>query len=618
MNLKSIKAPALLSLSFTGLALPVALYHQYFKQPDPQIQPPAEVFYPHHITDDCIAKINLLKSGRLEGTKGNLISLKPDWSLDDYRLHSLRFLDCLILESEQGNLQSFDLAKRIILDWDVKNNFSRKVNTWTWQDDKGAWSEHGVSWRAVLLSYFYRVSQEVAPHDRALTRHLQQVAKEHAEFLSSDKPYMANHNHGINNALGLLALGTAFQELPQSRKWVDLSLSRAEQQMRDNVSDDGVHLEQSGFYHFYTLRTFMEIFKAAQAIDRPLSAQYGQKLDQMLEVGALMAGINRTVEGVPWNNYDVDVFDLIKNGFPLNLGTSTPGKDLFEEIRQGSSERQLFVKSSGGFSFFTGDFGKDLEITFHTRILAGPHAQPDVLGVTANLGEQRILTYGNYTSSSRKGKDFNTVLVSDLEQGATLKSSPETPLRERLIPKGGEVLASGSSLNWDFVTARHQAYVGVTHTRTVARVGTNYLLVWDRLEADKAHEFVQNFHFPISAQVITNNRQGTAQIDEKPIARFVQLEEGLDINICDAQSQNDELCSQENDDSGTPTPTPEISYRSEGETAEFLWVLYAGDGQLEAQVTRANDSGAASKIVTLSGDGGEYRIRLQGADARLE
>ena len=617
MDLRSIKAPALISLSFTGLTLPLAIYFQYFNQASATDISSVQVFYPHHITEDCKAKISLLTSGELPATKENFISLEPDWSLDDYRLHSLRFLDCLIQEGEQGNMQSFNLAKRIIADWNLKTDFSSKVNTWTWKDDKGAWSEHGVSWRAVLLSYFYRVSQKVAPDDRVLKRQLQQMAKEHGKFLSSDKPYLAHHNHGINNALGLLSLGVAFQEVPQSRQWLDLSLERAEQQMRDNVSDDGIHLEQSGFYHFYTLRTFMEVFKVAQAIDRPLSDAYRQKLDQMLGVGALMAGVNRRVEGIPWNN-DLDVFDLIEKGFPLDLGTSSPGQDLFEKTKQGFSARQLLVKSMGGFSFFTGEFGKDLEVTFHTRILSGPHAQPDVAGLAASLGSQRILTYGNYTNPSREAKDFNTVLVRDLEQGATLKVERDTPLRDRLIPSGGEVLASGSASNLDFVTARHQAYAGVTHTRTVARVGANYLIVWDRLEADRVREFAQNFHFAVPAQVTINGEQGFAQIDKEPIARFVQLEEGLDTSICGERSRDDELCSQEDDKSSNPMPTPEVSYRHNGKTAEFLWVLSAGSGQLEAQVTQAGQRESLAKVVTFSGDSGDYRIRLQGTEVALE
>ncbi len=574
------------------------------------------VFYPKYIkSDQCQAQINLLKEGKLKFNE-HFIGFPPDWTIQNYSLHSLRFLSCLIWEAEQGNIESFNLAKDIILDWDRKNQFAKKINNWTWKDNKGAWEEHGVSWRAVLLSYFYQVVQKLSPDDQRLIKHLHKMAKAHGDFLSLSKPYMSHHNHGINNAIGLLALGTAFQELPDANKWVDLSLIRAEQQMEDNVSTDGIHLEHSGFYQFYTLRTFIEIYQTAQIINRPLSDQYRRKLDKMLEVGALMAGANGKVEGIPWN-MDFNVFEYIQNINSLDLGKSMLGKQLFEKTKQGYSARGLSIKKEGGYSFFSALSGKELEIIFHTRILQAPHFQADALGLTAILGNQRILSYGNYNNSSRQAKDFNTVQVSNLKQNSTLKLNPRISLRNRLLPSGGEVLAFESFPKLDFVTAQNQLYPKVTHTRTVARIGTHYLLVWDRLEADKEHEYTQSFHFSVPLKVVVQKEKGVAKLGEKPIVQFRQLVEGTEVITCETISQS-QLCSWEHDGMGNRIPTPEINYLTLGKGAEFLSVFYAGAGQWSSSVKTVSDHEPKIRIVSLFGEGGNYRVRLQDLKLSLE
>ncbi len=88
--------------------------------------------------------------------------------------------------------------------------------------------------------------------------------------------------------------------------------------------------------------------------------------------------------------------------------------------------------------------------------------------------------------------------------------------------------------------------------------------------------------------------------------------------FCDAHLQNNELCSWERDHAGEFIPTPEISYRSNDRIAEFTWVLYVGNGQLEAQINKSSDSKSATRFITLSGDGGNYRVRLQGINVDLE
>jgi hypothetical protein len=182
-------------------------------------------------------------------------------------------------------------------------------------------------------------------------------------------------------------------------------------------------------------------------------------------------------------------------------------KKSYRQRQQGNLTGSLSVNPEGGFSFFKPRSDRELEIVFHNRILNAPHFQPDPLGVTAILGEQRILTYGNYHRDNRAAKDFNTVLVSDARGYSTIVLPRKGSLRQRIVPSGGEILNFGSFPELSYITARHKAYPGVTHTRTVARIGPSYLLVWDRLESATERQYTQTFHFPVPARIETRGER---------------------------------------------------------------------------------------------------------------
>lgn len=671
-NLKDLKksrrlvAASCLLLMFLGLL--TWLYLARSKVPNS-----AAVFYPENLGNDaensennCTTTIGLLEAGKLPLSKDtqDTIGLTPDWKKSETRskyfmfnLHSLRFLECSIQAAEAGDPAALEQAKKVIIDWNTKNQLKGSPADWTWKDNSEGWEEHSVSWRSIVISYFYRVLEKSPQKDAEFMKRLESMAKTQGELLSRNYIYMVDHNHGLNNAMALLALGTAFRKLPNAGQWVDLSLVRAEQQMQDNVSADGIQLEQSGVYHFYTLRTFMEIDRVAEALGRPLSEDYHQKLDKMLGTAALMAGPNGKVEGLPYSEPDQNLMgSYLKDVASLNLGTSTPGRDFFEKTQKGESARRLVVYKQGGYSFFQARPNQEIEALFHTRILDAPHAHQDALSVTAVLGDQRLLIIPSenlpktdpyflqpaaHNTVQVKGlqqRTFNQrprgVLVSLLNAG-TLQGVmkrlnlsdwllsqrrslgiEEYSLNQRAMKTGGKVLAVGTSPDLDFVTAQTKTYPKVTYTRTVARIGPRYLLVWDRLEGDKVHDYTQTFHFTPQAEVSLNQSSGVAKEAGKTIAQFIQLQNGTDSKVCRGQSQP-EKCGWYGDSAGKIKPTPAVQYALKDKKAEFLWVLYAGAGKFGANVQQsADDPDNPSQVVSLSGEGGNMSVRLEGVTVK--
>lgn len=456
---------------------------------------------------------------------------------------------------------------------------------------------------------------QVTPNDREFLKKLQSMAQEHGTFLMGCKQYQFDHNHGLNQTMGLLALGLTFSKLPDHEKWIETGLQRAEEQMRDNVSEEGIHLEQSGFYQLFTLRTFMEIANAAYDSGHPVSQSYMEKLDKMLGIAALYAGYNGIVETIPWNNSNINVFDYLKDVKQLSLSPPTPGRDLYFKIKQGISLPGLFVNPKGGYSFIRGE-KNDLDITIHNRFLKSPHFQPDPIGLTVNLGHQRIITYGNYSSDTNLAKDFNILQV----KGFTIqpvKTQKSLSLNDRLDDQNGEIISFGSHLNLDYITVRNQIYPNISYTRMVARIGTHFLLVWDRLLSSEKHEYSQSFHFPVHGQISVRGNQGEVILNDQRLAQFLQLQSGVQTSICSTQISIDELCSFEVSSDGRKVPTPEINYRSDGKSGEFLWILSTDSRGFTAQLqTRKSDS-SSEKEITLRGADKNYKILLRENSALL-
>jgi len=185
-------------------------------------------------------------------------------------------------------------ADTILRSWLASNPQNAPASDW-------AWTEHATSWRSVAFSWFLLTAQRVNYLDANNMAMFTAAIDEHVAFARRPSVYRPDHNHGLNNALALLALAMMEDDPQLQRELLQLGFSRAEQQMADNVSADGIHFEQSGFYHFYTLRSFLEILRVARNIGWPMSDQYQQKLASMITAGFYMAGADAEVDGMPYS-----------------------------------------------------------------------------------------------------------------------------------------------------------------------------------------------------------------------------------------------------------------------------------------------------------------------------
>ena len=144
------------------------------------------------------------------------------------------------------------------------------IKSWThhYIDDSSnkfefAWHDHGSAMRAeqVLLFLHHVVQKHPDFFGRynELLSFLNYFLYEHAVFLSLDKFYSEHTNHGLEQARVLLMLSIVFEGGVFAANWKAKAIERLNSELNFSFTEEGVHVENSPAYHYFVLKTFLQI-----------------------------------------------------------------------------------------------------------------------------------------------------------------------------------------------------------------------------------------------------------------------------------------------------------------------------------------------------------------------
>ncbi|HQQ76128.1 MAG TPA: alginate lyase family protein [Thermoanaerobaculia bacterium] len=92
-----------------------------------------------------------------------------------------------------------------------------------------------------------------------------------------------NGNHYLSDALGMIALGVAFDATPEGRGWSDAGARIFEEEILLQTTEDGAGIEGSVPYHRLVLEIFLVGRRLLDAAGRPLSREFDARLARMFE-----------------------------------------------------------------------------------------------------------------------------------------------------------------------------------------------------------------------------------------------------------------------------------------------------------------------------------------------
>ena len=199
------------------------------------------------------------------------------YSLYTYALYPVSYLlNAYEVSGEEKYLENAAIISNSFINWvnsDNKNISNKRMGI--------LFSDHAVSNRTQALCYLL-VSLDKAGKD--IPQNLIDQLINQGKYLSSIDNY-TNYNHGLMMDLALLGLVNVLKGKKYSFPsfFQTNLLERLSNSLERDVTEDGVHIENSPGYHFWIMNFYKKIHKPLLDLDKELSEKCEKILNKSLE-----------------------------------------------------------------------------------------------------------------------------------------------------------------------------------------------------------------------------------------------------------------------------------------------------------------------------------------------
>jgi hypothetical protein len=427
-------------------------------------------------------------------------------------------------------------------------------------------SFRSLSW---LWVYFLLSGSSTMPAEfhSELRRKLAVSGRHIESYLST---YFSPNTHLLGEATALFFIGTLLPELRQSGRWQRRGWQILQLEAERQVREDGLHFEQSIYYHVYALDCFLHAFVLASLNGLAIPAQWSRTLERMLEG---LCALGRSGPAPRLGDDDGGrLFDGQRNRWehlldPLATGAVIFNRGDFKSAARGLREETLWLlgeagaadfdrlqtvsaepsstalRSSGLYLMNTPELDRQLVID------AGPqgadtagHGHADALSITANVrGVPLLIDPGTfeYVGSDlmernrfRGTKAHNTMLVDGLDQ-----SEPKGPFSWSSLPNvRAERWINGET--FDLFVGSHDGYTRladpVVHRRSVFSLKSDFWLVRDQALGQGKHQLDLFWHLNPEFRPVLQSK-----------TTFRSEGEGLSIVPCDNHGWSQKILSED-------------------------------------------------------------------------
>lgn len=231
------------------------------------------------------------------------VDVKLPWELSRFQhVGALGLAARLAPHSPEGRAAGHEFVRQVV-DWMAANPVRRGVN-WAMAMDVAL---RAVNW-LVGVALMPEVLRDHPGFESLLVRSLAQHGR-HIEANLEHHPSRAG-NHYTSNLLGLVALGAALPQLPESDRWLVFGLQELESESGHQVLPDGVDVEGSTTYHAFVA----EMFTIAAAIVTRLPDARRQRL-RTVEPGPVAHPLAPEVRPLAEQDFDLDLPCLLSRPF---------------------------------------------------------------------------------------------------------------------------------------------------------------------------------------------------------------------------------------------------------------------------------------------------------------
>lgn len=351
--------------------------------------------------------------------------------------------------------------------------------------------------------------RSISVHGRAIERYL--------------STYFSANTHLLGEAVALFFIGVLCPDLPSAERWKNLGWKITLQEAQRQVRPDGLHFEQSLYYHVYAIDLFLHARVLATGNGIEIPADYDATIERML--GAL-AALGRT-GNVPRIGDDDGgrLFDGQRNRSehmldPLATGAVLYERGDFKALARGLREETLWLlgpECARTFDKIPEQMPKSNSVAFDTSGLyvmnvpdaqividAGPlgagsggHGHADALSIWVSDKRGPVLIDSGTFEYVGDGQERNQYRCTTAHNTLTIdgvsQPEPRGPFAWSHHPKSvAEKWINGEQ--FDLFVGSHNAYSPVTHRRFVFCRKSEFWLVRDVVEGSGEHKIDTYWH----------------------------------------------------------------------------------------------------------------------------
>ena len=492
-----------------------------------------------------------------------------------------------------------------------------------------------------------------------LRRALALNARHISRFLST---YFSPNTHLLGEGVGLFFIGTLCPELHSARRWQErgwqIVLSEAERQVRP----DGMHFEQSLYYHVYALDFFLHARLLARVNGIRVPVQFDQTTEKMLDVISAMGQAG----SLPRFGDDDGgrLFDSRRNHVenlvdPLATGAALFDRPDFKAAVGGIREETVWLLGIEGVGQFeklpstrramssfclepSGIYVMSSSKPVQSQLVidVGPqqtgrigHRHADALSVQLAAGGKMLLidpgTLAYVDSAPQRDWFRGTAAHNTMQIDRSHQAESAGPFNWNNLPSAN-VDCWMTGKNFDFFAASHDGYQRlsdpVRHTRAVFHLKSSFWLIRDVLQGAGKHHLEASWHFaagsvsaiPGGAAFVTDNQAALALLFSANQQNYSQrIAEGWSSPVYGRKELSPIL--QISTDAQLPAefatlliPAPRVN-TSPG----LLEPVEAGRNGVGTSAYRFSPSGDASYLFFFAAAPGRWEIGSWASDARF-
>jgi Heparinase II/III-like protein/Heparinase II/III N-terminus len=337
--------------------------------------------------------------------------------------------------------------------------------------------------------------------------------------------YSSPNTHLLGEAASLLFIGLLCPEITAASHWRDLGWRIVQEELEHQVLPDGMHFEQSTYYHVYALDFFLHCRILAMRNGMQVPVEYDAKVQKMLELLASLCA-----SGNPPRFGDDDggrVFDGQRNraehfSDPLATGVLLYGRADWKRVCERVREETLWLlgpEAVRRFDQLPAESRIPINVFPNSGIYrfadrssevimdAGPygtgrggHGHADALSLVWKVdGNEILCDPGTYTYPASNGRTLlrstaahNTLEVDDLSQ-----ADEAGPFAWKTLPQS-TVATIVTGEDFEFLRGSHNGYARlsepVVHTRWLFHAPGEFWIVRDVAEGGGSHKLRVSWH----------------------------------------------------------------------------------------------------------------------------